>query len=159
MCCCRFCTARPDPLFPSSLGLSRRSRRCGPPLGIPQSAVRGRARDRRGSGERSALCLLKPSRPRFRRVRYPPMATSIASVDPRVLTRSPRQVQPPFYTFCALHSHVASGILAGFNLRQRSSMRSIICAALAAGSLLMSVPPAFAQNQTQRGKYLATIML
>ncbi|MPR12583.1 c-type cytochrome [Microvirga tunisiensis] len=36
-------------------------------------------------------------------------------------------------------------------------MRPIIWAALAAGSL-MSVPPAFAQSQTQRGEYLVTIM-
>jgi len=37
-------------------------------------------------------------------------------------------------------------------------MRSIISAALAAGSLLLSVPLAFAQSPTQRGEYLATIM-
>jgi mono/diheme cytochrome c family protein len=36
-------------------------------------------------------------------------------------------------------------------------MISIICAALVAGSLL-SVPPAFAQSQMQRGEYLVTIM-
>ncbi len=36
-------------------------------------------------------------------------------------------------------------------------MRSIIWAALAACRLL-SVPPAFAQSQTQRGEYLVTIM-
>jgi len=37
-------------------------------------------------------------------------------------------------------------------------MRSIICAALVACSLLLSVPSAFAQSQTQRGEYLVTIM-
>jgi mono/diheme cytochrome c family protein len=37
-------------------------------------------------------------------------------------------------------------------------MRSIIWSALAAGSLLMSGSPAFAQTQAQRGEYLATIM-
>jgi len=49
-------------------------------------------------------------------------------------------------------------MLAGFNLRQRNSMRSIIGTALAAGSLLMPVPSALAQSQTQRGEYLVTIM-
>ncbi|QRM34741.1 cytochrome c [Microvirga sp. VF16] len=37
-------------------------------------------------------------------------------------------------------------------------MRSFISAALAACSLLLSVPSAFAQSQTQRGEYLVTIM-
>jgi len=37
-------------------------------------------------------------------------------------------------------------------------MRSIICAALVACGLLLSVPSAFAQSQTQRGEYLVTIM-
>jgi mono/diheme cytochrome c family protein len=69
-----------------------------------------------------------------------------------------KQVQSPIYTFCALHSRVASGTLVGFNLSQRSSMRSIISAALAACSLLLLVSSAVAQSQTQRGEYLVTIM-
>jgi mono/diheme cytochrome c family protein len=74
-----------------------------------------------------------------------------------VLTRSPQRLPRSLYALCALHSSLASAILAGFNLGQRR-MRSIIWTALAAGSLLMSSSSAFAQTQTQRGEYLVTIM-
>jgi hypothetical protein len=43
-------------------------------------------------------------------------------------------------------------------LSQRSSMRSMFSAALAACSFLLSVPSAVAQSQMQRGEYLTTIM-
>ena len=42
----------------------------------------------------------------------------------------------------------ASAMLAGVNLRQRNSMRLIIWTALAAGSVLVSVPSAFAQTKS-----------
>lgn len=48
--------------------------------------------------------------------------------------------------------------MAGFNLGQRSSMRSIICAAVAACCSLLPAPSVFAQSQAQRGEYLVTIM-
>ena len=67
-------------------------------------------------------------------------------------------MQSPIYTFCALHPNMTSGTLVGFNLSQRSSMRFMFSAALAACSLLLSVPSAVAQSQTQRGEYLVTIM-
>jgi mono/diheme cytochrome c family protein len=69
-----------------------------------------------------------------------------------------KQVQSLIYTFCALHSNMTSGTVAGFDLSLRSSMRSMFLATLAACSLLLSVPSAVAQSQTQRGEYLVTIM-
>jgi cytochrome c2 len=91
-------------------------------------------------------------------ISIPSFRASVASVNIRQnFSKKSEELPRPIYAFCALHSRLASGTLAGFNVHQRSPMRSIICAALVAGSLL-SVPPAFAQSQKQRGEYLVTIM-